>query len=502
MKFKFIGFLLFVALLLFSSCQMNKYYIDKDNGDDTNSGRSPKKAWATIGKVNSSVFQEGDEILFRGGQSFEGTILLDSINGEPSEKEVTISSFGQGKAVIMGMDSSALVASNCNYLNIHNLEFKGSGRKKGNTTSGIIIKCGSNIQIDSVTVSGFQKSGVEIIDAENVSITRVHAFENGMVGIRIGSVYHNPFKLISKNIYIGYCTTENNPGDPTVFYNHSGSGIIVSGTDSALVEYCLAKNNGWDQPWKGNGPIGIWAFHSNHIIIQHCISHSNKSNPKGLDGGGFDFDGGVTNSIMQYNLTYNNMGPGYGLYQYPGAKQWENNIVRYNISVNDGTEIDSCGLQLWNGQTKGPEMKNAHIYNNIFYNDFGRAVNYKSGNVPGLQYWNNIFVSKQEPIYGIHSQSVFNNNLYWRFGEQLENKNEDKNGIFANPMLVLPDPILLQLEDPAKLKELKFFKLLPGSPCLRKGMSIQENGGFDFWGNPLPLDSISLNIGVWQSEQF
>jgi hypothetical protein len=98
--------------------------------------------------------------------------------------------------------------------------------------------------------------------------------------------------------------------------NHSGSGILISGTDSAIVEYCLAKNNGWDQPWEGNGPIGIWAYHSNNVIIQHCIAHSNKTNPKGWDGGGFDFDGGVTNSVMQYNLSYNNMGPGYGLYQY------------------------------------------------------------------------------------------------------------------------------------------------------------------------------------------
>ncbi|HUX56065.1 MAG TPA: right-handed parallel beta-helix repeat-containing protein [Bacteroidales bacterium] len=214
-------------------------------------------------------------------------------------------------------------------------------------------------------------------------MTHVHAFENGGAGIHTGSVYYKPYKLISKNIYVGYCITENNPGDPTVLDNHSGSGIIISGTDGAVVEYCLAKDNGWDQPWEGNGPIGIWAFHANNVVIQHCISHSNKSNPLGWDGGGFDFDGGVTNSIMQYNYSYNNVGPGYGLYQYWSAAPWENNTVRYNISINDGIENDSCGIHIWSGQPNIPNMKNAYIYNNLVINDFGRAVDYKSGDVPG-----------------------------------------------------------------------------------------------------------------------
>ena len=41
---------------------------------------------------------------------------------------------------------------------------------------------------------------------------------------------------------------------------------------------------------------------------QYCFSHDNKTSPEGLDGGGFDFDGGITNSLMQYNLAMNNEG--------------------------------------------------------------------------------------------------------------------------------------------------------------------------------------------------
>lgn len=499
MKLKNLSGPLLMALCLFVSCQTNEYYVDQKKGDDSNTGGSHKNAWATIEKVNSMDFRAGDKILFCGGQIFEGTLLFDSTRSGTAEEWLTVSSFGDGKAIIYGLDSCALITENCSNIILQNLKFIGSGRKNGNTNSGVFIKGGSNIQIDSVEVSGFQKSGIDILDAENVSITRVHAFENGIAGIHTGATYYEPFKLLSKNINIRYCVTENNPGDPTILNNHSGSGIIVSGTDGAIVEYCLAKNNGWDQPWEGNGPIGIWAFHSNNVVIQNCISHSNKSNPKGWDGGGFDFDGGVTNSVMQYNLSYNNVGPGYGLYQYWGAAPWENNIVRYNISYNDGIENDSCGLHLWNGQPDKPTVKNAYIYNNLFYSDFGRAVDYKNGDIPGLYYWNNILVSPQSPVYGTHTKSVFENNLYWQFGKEIENRDEDRTGIFADPMLILPDPLLLQIEDPIKLKEMEFFKLLPGSPCFAKGKLIPQNGGFDFWGNPLPRDSISLNIGVWQS---
>jgi len=273
---------------------------------------------------------------------------------------------------------------------------------------------------------------------------------------------------------------------------------LVGGTDGAVVEYCLAKNNGWDQPWEGNGPIGIWAFHSNNVVIQYCIAHSNKTNKKGVDGGGFDFDGGVTNSVMQYNLSYNNIGPGYGLYQYAGAAKWENNIIRYNISVNDGTEVDSCGLQLWNGQTAGPEMKNALIYNNVFYNDFGRAVNYKSGDVPGIIYWNNVFVSRLQPVMGEHTKSVFENNLYRMIDNSEFVFTEDTSGIFADPKLIIPNLSGFSFEDPANLKNLDLFKPMPDSPLIGKGKLIPDNGGFDFGGNPLPADSTQINLGVWQ----
>ncbi len=485
-----------LIFIVFVSCDDSRvYYMDRENGNDKNSGLNPKEAWASFSNVNQTKFLPGEKILLHGGQVFQGNIYLKNICGTATDS-VFISSYGTGRATIESGNAEAFIADSCCFLSIRNINFKGSGRENGNTTSGLIINKGHDIIVDGADVSGFQQSGVEIIDAQNIKITHIHALENGSAGISTGKTYYEPFMLLSKNIYIGHCVVENNPGNPTILDNHSGSGIIVSGADGVLVEYCLAKNNGWDQPWAGNGPIGIWAFHANNVVIQNCISHSNKSNPNGWDGGGFDLDGGVTNSVLQYNLSYNNVGPGYGLYQYWGAAPWENNIIRYNISVNDGLENDSCALHLWNGQPDKPTFKNAEIYNNLFISDFGRAVDYKSGDVPGIIYRNNIFMSAQEPIMGEHKQSVFDNNLYWRFGNKSVDFNEDIAGIFADPKIKLPTPLQMKIENPAKLNELDYFQPFSGSPCLGSGKPVKNNGGFDFFGNPVPGNIETLNLGV------
>ena len=171
-------------------------------------------------------------------------------------------------------------------------------------------------------------------------------------------------KKSNHDIYIGYCRAENNPGDPSNLNNHSGNGIVVSACTKVLIEYCTATNNGWDMPRKGNGPVGIWAFEADSVVIQHCLSYRNKTSVGGADGGGFDLDGGVTHSIVQYCLSYENQGAGYCLFQYLYASPWHDNIFRYNISENDGAVSDAHGgVYIWNSAKLTPDQ----FYNCRFY---------------------------------------------------------------------------------------------------------------------------------------
>ena len=204
----------------------------------------------------------------------------------------------------------------------------------------------SGIWVNDVNISGFQKSGLRVYSSQHINVNNIFAHDNGSAGITVEAPYQT---RESSYIKILNCRAENNPGDPTNLTNHSGNGIVVGNCKNVTIDRCTATNNGWDMPRIGNGPVGIWAYEADSIIIQHCLSYKNKTSKGGADGGGFDLDGGVTNSIVQYNMSYDNQGSGYCIFQYWGASPWHNNTFRYNISENDGSVSDSqAGLYIWN----------------------------------------------------------------------------------------------------------------------------------------------------------
>jgi hypothetical protein len=361
--------------------------------------------------------------------------------------------------------------------------------------------------LDSLDVSGFQHSGVNIIDVGNGRITNITAHDNGFAGIHVTSAKSNdPVEYGNENIYIGYCKAYNNPGDPTVLNNHSGNGILASSVKNGTIEYCEAFNNGWDMPWTGNGPVGIWIWDCTGFTIQYCISHDNKTNPVAKDGGGFDFDGGVSNSVLQYCISYSNQGAGIGLFEFGASKPWQNNIVRYNISQNDGT-INPGSMSVWKSDA-GRTMHNCEIYNNTFYNDTATGINlWVVSGVKGFVYTNNIFVHSGRYLGEGQKlkDELFRSNCFWKLSgmkmEKLESIHRDHPDIyFKDPLLT--DPGKLKLTDPKQIstETLSGYSLKPGSPLIDKGISKQPFGGIsgiktDIAGTPIPQGG-NVDIGA------
>ncbi len=359
------GLLLLLCSLLPQTDACARDYYVSPTGDDSNPG-TRSAPWQSLATVNRTAFQPGDRIHFEGAQRFTGTMELDGTDGGTPNERLVVTSYGEGRAVIDGGDGSGLRANGCNYLAVRNLNFVGSGRKGGNTQDGVCILDSEAIEIDQVEVTGFRSNGLSADGVRDARITNVYAHENGAAGISVG------YDKRSNNVYIGHCVARNNPGDPSNLTNHSGNGIVVANAQDALIEYCEAANNGWDMPRQGNGPVGIWAWNSDRVIIQFCISHDNKS--PGDDGGGFDLDGGMTNSILQCNLSYNNDGPGYFLCQYPGAPVFRDNVVRYNISHNDGLKNNRrSGIDVYSASSNASDCQ---VYNNTVYNRYGAAVGF------------------------------------------------------------------------------------------------------------------------------
>ncbi len=390
----------------------NKAYYFSISGKDGNDG-TIGHPFKTISKLNSLHLQPGDIIYLKGGDIFNGSILVDSSEAGMRNNPIRIRSYGNGYPVINSSDSTALTIYKSKYVEISKLILAGSGRKSGNTKNGIAIMESSDISIDSVEVSGFQKAGVFVYSASAINISHVHAHENGSAGILVEAEYGTKG---SYDILISDCLADNNPGDPSNFTNHSGNGIIAGNCRNVAIEYCIATNNGWDMPRIGNGPVGIWCYEADSVTIQYCISYKNKTSSGADDGGGFDFDGGVTNSLIQYCLSYENHGSAFGIFQYNGASDWHDNVIRKNISQDDGAvSAAHASAYIWNSSGDPRQFRNLSFYDNIIYNTKGAAIHYadKQSNREGFDFSKNIFIAKKEIIKGKVSDDNFSGNTWW-----------------------------------------------------------------------------------------
>ncbi|MCU0370592.1 MAG: right-handed parallel beta-helix repeat-containing protein [Bacteroidales bacterium] len=508
MKFKTISLFAISSLLACQATLAVTYYVSP-HGKDSGNGLSRESPWQTIDRVNRQNLQPGDIVLFEAGETFQGNLSIGA-KGETGNP-ITLSSFGNARAVIDAGKGTAIYITG-DYVTVRNLNCVGAGRLDGNTGNGIEANS-KGVIIDSVEVSGFQHSGVNVTGGSHSRITHVYAHDNGYAGIHGRS---------SDYMYVGYCIAENNPGDPTVTRNHSGSGILIGNSRGSLIEYCETFNNGWDMHNTAtNGPVGIWTWNSDSIVIQYCISHDNKTQPGKNDGGGFDLDGGARNCIIQYCYSYNNAGCGYLLCDYGAKNPFVNNTVRYCISENDGRNNQFAGIFLWTARKEN--FGNCEIYNNVIYNSEGRNGLDMDRHGTNFNFRNNIFIIEGEGatvrgLRGDMEQGLFQGNCYWNPGGGFsigsyrsllewasatgqEKVNGKIVGLNTDPMLIAPGKGE-KLKDPGKLPGLFAYRLKEGSPLINAGLDLQSLFGIspgtkDLSGNIIPFET-RYDIGAFE----
>ena len=402
------------------------YYVAA-GGNDANPGTSPETAWKSLPRANSVQLLPGDKLLFKGGDQFSGCLIPQARLEGPQSAPIEISSFGNGRATIVAERQTAIAATNVENLVIRSLIAVGAGPTT-NEGYGIIVQNTGprrlhGLEIDSVDIGGFGKHGVLVTGTtegyDDVAILRSSMHENLRGGIEVaGKLAWDAKTYAHKNVLVSECRAYNNTGDPDYSANHSGSGIVLYQVDGGKIESCSAWNNGELCPARGGGPVGIWTCASRAVTIEYCESFSNRS--KGLDGGGFDIDGGSEECVLQFNYSHDNKGPGLMVYSYPwGSHRDRSNVVRFNISVNDATDSDFYG-GLWIRADGGP-MENLSVHNNTVVTK-GRHAAYVFANNVQVSLTNNILLSGQTGIPlrvdgATNDVAVnFKNNVYWREG--------------------------------------------------------------------------------------
>jgi hypothetical protein len=125
-------------------------------------------------------------------------------------------------------------------------------------------------------------------------------------------------------------------------------------------------------------------------------------------------------------------------------------------------------------------------------------------------------IAEKSVVAGPLRKAVFESNLYrmppngiiFRDGEQgfktltdwaratgKETLNGRLVGFIADPLLILPDDLSELPKNPRQLRGMPFYKIHSDSPCINTGIAIEDNGGSDFFSNPvLPNHRPSLGV--------
>ncbi|HUX85258.1 MAG TPA: right-handed parallel beta-helix repeat-containing protein [Chitinophagaceae bacterium] len=401
-------FLLEIPVLLPRDCLAHTWYLS-NSGNDRASGSSRAHPWKTISRLEVTSFGPGDTILFRGGDRFSGTLKVGPFIPNRPEHSLVLGSYGNGRAIINGGDGDAIFAHNAPGLVVRDLILEGSGIA---TNRGSGLDCYSddslreisNLRIVHCMAHGFRNFGfvfwtpasAAVRGFRHVRILGCEASGNGEAGIASFAGYQAGF--VHRDFYLSGCRVHDNPGIREQTSRHSGNGIVLGSVDQVVITHCEAWNNGRDNTCDAGGPVGIWVWLCHGARIDHCISHDNHTSSL-KDGGGFDIDGGSSDCLVQYNYSYGNDGAGYLLAEYGAVLPFRDNLIRYNISLDDGRKNGYGGITLWSADSLFQVTQSRVSHNLILCGPVSReqsrasALLLMGAHFSGVRICDNVFLS-------------------------------------------------------------------------------------------------------------
>ena len=383
------------SLICTSAALATTYYVDSVSGNDNNNGTSQSTPWQNLTKVNTVTFQPGDQILFKCGSVWNGQLLYPKGSGSAGSP-IVINSYSAGAKPLINANlvynitvgaisqSTAVFLYNQSYWEINNLEVTNTGtpgdyvhgvyvaaEETGQVHNHIYIK---NCDIHDVSaklgrgtgrdkgknnggicfdVYGDTAAGTKFNDvrAENNAI-----YDCGGSGIKTWSDQfnyqcHTPWTPITGFV------AKNNALD-----HIDGDGIVASMTQGAMIEYNTVS---WSHIRVSDPYVAIWNYESDDTTMQFNECYLTQTD---TDGQGFDIDDYTERTKVQYNYSHDNVG---GFILIIGIKTarakcgtCDQNVVRYNISQNDGAEITKFAGR----------SVHTDFYNNVFYHAAGGTV--------------------------------------------------------------------------------------------------------------------------------
>ncbi len=501
--------MLLVCCAFVSLAGATTYYVDSVGGNDTNSGTSQTAAWQNLTKVNTITFAAGDQILLKCGSVWNGQQLYPKGSGA-SGSPILVDMYGTGSKPLINCANAfmgAVSLYNQQYWEIGDLEVTNWTTGTPGEQNGVRV-----IADNGGTKNHIYLRNLDIHDVNGALTStsiRDHAKTTGGIlfdvlgstagsyndllieGCSIHFVDRTGIKLWSNFSRYGGATWT--PHTNVVIRNNTlndigGDGIVPCISNVPLVEYNVASycNN------RSNDPnVAMWVWDAEDAVFQYneayLTQHTN-------DGQGYDIDDYQHRTVMQYNYSHDNVG-GFMLICNTRKAFNTDGIIRYNLSQNDHYK-----LFRWSGYT----MTGFKLYNNVFYlpaANLTYILEHNGGSGADAQYLNNIFYNNNATAtYDLEGAAgsgvLFDSNVFYGYhpagSPGYPGEPNDAHKIVDNPLgSFLPQLLVSPGTGGNGRNTVDGYKLCANSPAIDSGVTVPNNGGKDYWGNPVPTNGVT-----------
>ncbi len=467
---------------------------------------------ADFDNYSRATFAPGDNILFERGKTFTG-MFAPNTAGAPGNV-ITISTFGTGPKPVINNNgvlhrhptrtnetvSAGVFLFNAEYVELRGLEItNNNGGAQDEDLFGIYVlgedtgKYHNHIYIEdnyvhsvNGAVAGKRRGGIHLHGysptTNNTATYNNVRIVNNVVdrvgGVGIGTDVDD---LVDAHSFTG----TNRPNAITNLYvahnwigNTGRNTVIARDSDYAVYEYNTSANSS-----RHDTGHSFFNFRTLGITWQYNEAYGNVGTGNEHDRGGFDADYSSKDTLIQYNYSHGNDWF-LGIMKRPNT----NVTVRHNLSVND-----RLGAYFYGFETAS-DLENVHIYNNTHY--------FHSGISPEAivldrtphetTFNNNLFYAAGSGTMGIDAENgvnvAYDNNAYYNFTPPAS----DSNALLANPVLLSPGAEPHDVDMQSGRHALAGYRLAPGSPYADAGIAVADNGGQDFWGNPISAGGLDI----------
>jgi hypothetical protein len=213
------------------------YYIDSSAGSDSAAGTSTGTAWKSLAKVNGFAFQPGDQIMFKRGGSWTGTLTL-SRSGT-SDAPIVVGAYGSGALPkIGGPVLNCVAVTGSDY-------FIGDIRASGCNWAGFEL-FGDSIVMDTIQADN-NVVGVSITDGSDWNEVRWSTIvDNNKMSVNddkpdndsgaFGLLVHGDDNKIRHNTITGSFAT-------SIDYTYDGAAVEIFNGNRNHVEYNKTADN-------------------------------------------------------------------------------------------------------------------------------------------------------------------------------------------------------------------------------------------------------------------